>query len=210
MTDFERPKVGYARVSSEDQSLQLQIDALKKYGVDEEMIYTDKITGATMKRPGLKRAFRMACMLKAEFVVWKFDRLGRSVLGVADAMKFLDENGVSIYSITDRVDISTAAGKFTFHVLIAAAEFERGLISERTKAGIASAKAAGKEVGRKNSMTEERAELAAQMVEDEMPVSKILEALKELDGPSIGRSKLYSWIAEYRDRVGFDDPTDDH
>lgn len=210
MTDSRRPMVGYARVSTTDQNLDLQTDALKDYGVPEEMIYTDKMTGSTLKRPGLKEAMRMAIHLKAEFVVWKFDRLGRTVVGVTNVVNFMEEHGVAPYSLTERIDLGTPMGKAIFHIMAAVAQMERDLIKERTIAGMKSARERGIVVGRKPSMTPEREAKAIEMIKEEKPVKAILAELQKMEGPTIGRTKIYNWIKEYRDRIGPDEISDDH
>ncbi|MEX6633427.1 recombinase family protein [Hyphococcus lacteus] len=138
--------IGYARISTIDQNLDLQLDALKKAGC--EKIYRDTgISGAKAKRPGLDRAIKR---LKADDVlmVWRLDRLGRSMRHLIELTSMFDARGIGFCSLADAIDTSTAGGKLYFHLMGAFAEFERNLISERTKAGMAAAKARGIKMGR--------------------------------------------------------------
>ena len=139
--------IGYMRVSTDEQDVQLQRDALLEYGVSEELMITDKMTGATMDRPGLNTAIKM-CRENSVLVVWKFDRLGRTVRGVLETLEALDKAGVAIKSITEDVDTSKPMGKLIMTILLSLAEMERNLISERTKAGIKAKMARGERMGR--------------------------------------------------------------
>jgi DNA invertase Pin-like site-specific DNA recombinase len=138
--------IGYARISTIDQNLNLQLDALNAAGC--EAIYQDAgISGAKAKRPGLTRALKR---LSSDDVlmVWKLDRLGRSMRHLIELTTVLDEKGIGFRSLSDAIDTSTPGGKLYFHLMGAFAEFERSLISERTKAGMAAAKARGVKMGR--------------------------------------------------------------
>ena len=139
-------RIGYARISTDAQSLNLQLDALKKAGCD--VIYQDEgVSGAKAKRPGLDRALKK---LKPgdHLFVWKLDRLGRSVRHLIELTSQFDAKGIAFTSLSDGIDTSTASGRLFFHITSAFAEFERNLISERTKAGMAAAKARGAKIGR--------------------------------------------------------------
>jgi len=142
--------IGYARVSTQEQNLSLQVDALKNVGC--EKIYEDQISGSKSEREGLRAAFEN---LRSDdtFVVWKLDRLGRSLKHLITLVNQLEERGVHFKSITDSIDTSTAAGKFFFHVMASLAEMERELIKERTKAGLEAARLKGRIGGRKRAMT---------------------------------------------------------
>ncbi|MCS7592033.1 recombinase family protein [Pseudomonas aeruginosa] len=138
--------VGYARVSTDDQSLELQTLALKDIGCD--VIYTDQgVSGAEISRPGLDQALST---LKAgdKFIVWRLDRLGRSLVHLVSLLERLGRRNIRFHSITECIDTTSPGGRLIFHVMAALAEFERSLISERTKAGIAAAKRTGKQIGR--------------------------------------------------------------
>ncbi|MBM7326584.1 recombinase family protein [Agrobacterium sp. S2] len=139
-------KVGYARVSTDCQKMDLQLDALRQAGCDQ--IFTDHgISGASNERPGLQQAMDM--LQKGDtLVVWRLDRLGRSLVNLVEHVSDLGQQGVEFRSLTESIDTSSSGGKLLFHMIAALAEFERSLISERTKAGMAAAKLRGKHVGR--------------------------------------------------------------
>src|SRR5436305_65296 len=143
-------KIGYARVSTEDQTVDLQLDALTQAGC--ERICKDVISGAKDARPGLAQALdflRPSDVL----VVWRLDRLGRTLRYLIELMNRLNERGVGFQSLTEQIDTTTPGGKLVFHIFGALAEFERDLILERTKAGLAAARARGRLGGRKRILT---------------------------------------------------------
>jgi len=138
--------IGYARISTIDQNLNLQLDALKAAGCKH--IYEDEgISGAHANRPGLSRALKRLSSDDV-LVVWKLDRLGRSMRHLIELTTMFDDKGIGFRSLSDAIDTSTPGGKLYFHLMGAFAEFERNLISERTKAGMAAAKARGVKMGR--------------------------------------------------------------
>jgi len=138
-------KVGYARVSTADQHLDMQNDALKKAGCDE--FYEDIVSGAKAKRPGLDGL--LDYVREGDVVVvWKLDRLGRSVQHLIELMQFLIDKKVGFQSIQENIDTTTSGGKLIFHMFSALAEFERDLIRERTQAGLKAARARGRLGGR--------------------------------------------------------------
>ena len=146
--------IGYARISTIDQNLDLQIDALTEEGC--EKIYRDEgVSGAKTKRPGLQKALK-ALKPNDVLVVWKLDRLGRSMRHLIEITSTLEEKQIGFCSLSDAIDTSTPGGKLYFHLMGAFAEFERNLISERTKAGMAAAKARGVRIGRPKKHTEEQ------------------------------------------------------
>ena len=139
-------KIGYARVSTEEQHLDLQYDALRAAGCD--VIYEDRgISGAVAARPGLRRAMR-ALQPGDVLVVWRLDRLGRSLQNLIETMGRLQARGVGFRSVQEQIDTTSPAGRFYLHMLAALAEFERELIRDRTKAGMAAARARGVRLGR--------------------------------------------------------------
>ncbi|WP_387467773.1 recombinase family protein [Photorhabdus sp. RM323S] len=154
-------KIGYIRVSTNDQNSDLQRNAL--VGANCELIFEDKISGKTADRPGLKQAFEH---LRTDdtLVVWKLDRLGRSVQNLIALNSYLKERGIHFQSLTDSIDTGTAMGRFFFHVMSALAEMERELIVERTNAGLAAARAQGRIGGRPVSFS----------VTDQMQAEKLL------------------------------------
>lgn len=194
MSESAIRRIGYCRVSTQDQRLDMQIEAMARYGVPRELIFTDKMSGATSKRPGLIRALQLAQIPDTEFVVWKLDRLGRTVLGIIETLTLLEKRGVRLYSLTERMDLSTPFGKAMIGFLAVFAELERNLIRERTMAGLKRAKERGDPHGRPAVMTAERIEVATRMLAEKRHIEReILPALKLLDGPAITRSPLYAW-----------------
>lgn len=144
--------IGYARVSTFDQNLDLQLDALKHSGCEE--IFEEKISGASKERPQLSKLFSKL-RHGDSVVVWKLDRLGRSLRDLIDLISKMKDLGVRFVSIQDGIDTSTATGRFTFNIFASLAEFEREIISERTKAGLASARARGRKGGRPAGFSKE-------------------------------------------------------
>ncbi|WP_145577058.1 recombinase family protein [Yersinia mollaretii] len=152
--------IGYIRVSTNDQNTELQRKAL--VSAHCEQIFEDKISGKSSDRPGLKRAMR-AMSEGDTLVVWKLDRLGRSVRHLIELIEELKSRGVHFRSLTDSIDTGTAMGRFFFHVMSALAEMERELIVERTRAGLAAARAEGRIGGRRLMMTPEVIDQARRM-----------------------------------------------
>ncbi|CAM2198519.1 DNA-invertase hin (plasmid) [Paraburkholderia kururiensis] len=154
--------IGYARVSTEEQHLDLQLAALEAYGCGR--VYSDHgISGSRSDRPGLRAALA-AARPGNTLVVWRLDRLGRSLRDLVTLMASLGERGVHIVSLTESLDTGSATGRFTFHMLAAMAEFERGLISERTRAGIAAARARGRHIGRRPALDDAQCDHATQLL----------------------------------------------
>ena len=154
-------KIGYARVSTDEQNLDLQIDALKAAGC--EKIFTDSgVSGMTVERDGLSQAIS-AIESSDVLVVWKLDRLGRSLGFLIEVVKRLNENKAGFKSLSDDIDTTSPAGKLFFHMMGALAEFERDLISERTKAGMKAAKRRGKHIGRPLGLTDLQVRHAEEM-----------------------------------------------
>lgn len=157
--------IGYARVSTEDQNLNLQHDALKKYGVEEGRIYEEHVSAAKAKRPelvGCLRSLREGDAL----VVWKLDRLARSLPDLIRIATNLNERKVGLVSLTEQIDTTTAGGRLIFHVFGAVAQFERDLVSERTKAGLAAARARGKRGGRPAKLKGKDVRIIKQIMKD--------------------------------------------
>lgn len=177
--------IGYARVSTTDQDLALQTDALEKAGC--ERIFSDKASGAASARAGLDAAISH---LRAgdSLVVWKLDRLGRTVKGLVDLVTGLEGQGIQFRSLTDGIDTSTNAGRFFFHVMAALAQMERELIIERTRAGLAAAKARGRLGGRRPKMTETKLDAARKLL---IAGSRPKDVARDL---GISVPTLYRWI----------------
>ena len=177
--------IGYARVSTQDQNLDLQNDALKAAGC--ENIYTDKMSGAKTERPGLEKI--MSFIRKGDtLVVWKLDRLGRSLKHLIQVMNQLEERGIYFKSVQESLDTSTPGGKLIFHVFGALAEFERDIISERTKAGLAAARARGRKGGRPRNLSKKQIEMAKNLMDDvNITISEICETLR------VSKATLYRY-----------------
>lgn len=156
--------IGYARVSSHDQNPDLQLDALRKAGCEE--IFVEKVTGTGKKaRPEWDACNRML-RTQDTLVVWRLDRLGRSLKDLVEIMQGLDGRGVVFRSLTESIDTGSAGGRLVFHIFGALAEFEHGLIRERAIAGIAAARARGRKGGRKPKLTKGDVRKAAAMLRD--------------------------------------------
>ena len=182
--------IGYARVSSHEQILDLQLDALKAIGCKPANIFTDKKTGKDIDRQGLQEALSH---LRAydTLVVWRLDRLGRTLKQLIELINDLNSKGVGFKSLTENIDTTTSGGKLLFHIFGALAEFEREVIRERTNAGLQAARARGRLGGRPKIQTKDpkKIALAKQLYADgNMPVHEICETLH------IGRSTLYRYI----------------
>ncbi len=164
--------VGYARVSTLDQDPQLQIDALLAAGVDERHIFQDKASGSTKERIALQEVLRF---LKEGdvLVVWKLDRLGRSLLDLIGIVTELAKRGVGFMSITENIDTTTPGGKLVFHIFGALAEFEREMIRERTVAGLNAARKQGRMGGRPRALNAEQVELVKTLRGEGRGVSSI-------------------------------------
>ena len=176
-------KIGYARVSTIEQNLELQVDALKKYGC--EKIFTDKASGAKDDRPGLNSAIEFA-RKGDEIVVWKLDRLGRSIKHLIHTVNDLNEDKIGFSSLTESINTESASGRLVFHVFSALAEFERDLIRSRTVAGLEAARARGRNGGRPKVMDEEKLTLAKTLYENkELSIKQICNSL------NISKSTLY-------------------
>jgi DNA invertase Pin-like site-specific DNA recombinase len=141
--------IGYARVSTQDQTHDLQEDALEKAGCDR--IFTDTVSGAKAERTGLDKA--MSHLREGDtLVVWRLDRLGRSLKHLIETITTLNSQGIGFKSITEAIDTTTSGGKLVFHIFGALAEFERDIIKERTRAGLIAARARGRKGGRPKAL----------------------------------------------------------
>lgn len=182
--------IGYARVSTQDQTLDLQTDALSRAGC--EKVFTDVTSGAKAERPGLQDAMTH---LRAgdTLVVWRLDRLGRTLKHLIATVTDLSEQGIGFKSLQENMDTTTSGGKLIFHIFGALAEFEREVIRERTSAGIQAARLRGRFGGRPSirAVNPKKVALAKRLYADRnMPVNEICETLH------IGRSTLYRYIQE--------------
>ncbi len=153
--------IGYARVSTADQTRNLQLDQLRQVGC--EQFYQDVASGAKTSRPGLDAALAYA-RAGDQLVVWKLDRLGRSLPHLIASVKALDERGVGFRSLTENIDTTTPGGRLIFHIFASLAEFERDLIRERTNAGLAAARARGRLGGRPKKLADPKQLALAQQL----------------------------------------------
>lgn len=180
--------IGYARVSTQDQTLDLQTDALKQAGC--EKIFTDMTSGAKADRPGLQAAVDQ---LRAgdTLVVWRLDRLGRTLKHLIAAVTDLSDKGIGFKSLQENMDTTTSGGKLIFHIFGALAEFEREVIKERTVAGLQAARARGRRGGRPKIQTLDPKKIALARklyAERSMPVQEICDTLH------IGKATLYRYV----------------
>jgi DNA invertase Pin-like site-specific DNA recombinase len=181
--------IGYARVSTQDQTLDLQLDALKKAGC--EKILTDKASGATADRQGLDQALEQ--LRKGDIlIVWRLDRLGRSLRHLIDTTTDLNDRGIGFQSVTERIDTTTSGGKLIFHIFGALAEFERDIIRERTQAGLAAARSRGRLGGRPKTLpSSKKVEMAKRLYD-----SKSLTTAEICRSLNISRATLYRYLKE--------------
>ena len=177
--------IGYARVSTQDQNLNLQIEALTKAGC--EKVFEDKVSGTRAERPGLTKALELM-RTGDTLVVWKLDRLGRSVKHLVDLVAGLQKQGVQFKSLTDAIDTGTPSGRFFFHVMASLAEMERELKVERTRAGLEMARQLGRKGGRKRLMTDSKILSAKKLLANGVPPRDVAKNL----GVSV--PTLYRWI----------------
>lgn len=177
--------IGYARVSTEEQSLELQLQALQKFGCQK--IFTDKISGSKFKRTGLDKLLQE---LKENdtLVIWKLDRLGRSTKELIDFVKDLESKKIQFTSVTDSIDTSTPAGRFFFHVMAALAQMERELIVERCKAGLVAARANGRIGGRRKALNPDKLNAAITLLKAGTHVNEVSRTL------GVSRATLYRYV----------------
>jgi DNA invertase Pin-like site-specific DNA recombinase len=178
--------IGYARVSTYDQTLHLQQDALTKAGCNK--IFTDTASGAKAERKGLEEA--LSYIRGGDtLVVWRLDRLGRSLRDLIATMTMLDERKIGFKSLTENIDTTTSGGKLVFHIFGALAEFERNLIRERTQAGLSAARARGKRGGRPKALRDRRVGIAQALYNNKQnSIADICHTLK------ISKATLYRYI----------------
>ncbi len=181
--------IGYARVSTTDQTLNLQLDALEK--ADCKPIFRDTISGAKAERPGLKEALNY--LREGDtLVVWRLDRLGRSLQHLIETVTGLEARGIGFRSLNEQLDTTTANGKLIFNIFASLAQFERDLIRERTQAGLAAARARGRKGGRPNALRgkdPKQVELALKLYQEQKTsVSVLCEML------GVSRATFYHTI----------------
>jgi DNA invertase Pin-like site-specific DNA recombinase len=178
-------KIGYARMSTVEQNLNLQTDALERAGCRK--IFTDTASGSIDCRRGLIDTIEF-CREGDSLVVWKLDRLGRSLRHLIDTVNKLQSNGVEFVSLQESVDTTTSGGKLVFHVFGALAEFEREMIRERTKAGLRAARARGRMNGRPKKLSSQQIKIAKKLMGDKE--TKVFDISKTMN---VSRSTLYRY-----------------
>ncbi len=170
-------KLGYARVSTHEQSLNMQIDDLIAEGIEERDIFKETVSSRKSHRAELENLLKYAksgdCI-----VVWKIDRIARSLKELVNIVNDFDKKGIKFKSLNDDIDLSTANGKFMFHVFSAMAELERDIIKERTLAGLASARKNGRIGGRPTKINADLSKKAKQLQKTELSIEEICESLK--------------------------------
>ena len=182
-------KIGYARVSTQDQDLALQLDALNAAGCGK--IYKEKITGSTRERPELQKFLDQ--LREGDIVViWKLDRLARSLKDLVNLVNEIQEKGGALHSLNDQIDTTTPHGKFTFHVFAALAEFERDIIRERTRAGLTAARARGRVGGRPKGLSKKAQHTA--IIAEKLYQERELTVREICDQLSISRGTLYNYL----------------
>jgi DNA invertase Pin-like site-specific DNA recombinase len=182
--------IGYARVSTDDQNLALQRDALEQAGCQQ--IHEDKLSGAKAERPGLATALSHA-RAGDTLVVWRLDRLSRSLKDLIEMVSLLESRDIGLKSLHESIDTRSSSGKLIFHIFGALAEFERNLIRERTQAGLAAARARGKKGGRPKSLSADKQALAVKLYDEENHTVKQICQMMGISKPT-----LYKYIDAVR------------
>jgi len=178
--------IGHARISTNDQNLDMQRDALKKTGC--EKVFVEQMSGGLDSRPELARTIKLF-QKDDTLVVWRLDRLGRSLKHLIELTAELEEKGIGLRSLTEAIDTATASGKLTFHIFGALAEFERNLIRERTQVGLAAARAKGRKGGRPPALDDQEREEAIRLY------SAKKHSVKEIcQMMGISKPTLYSYV----------------
>jgi DNA invertase Pin-like site-specific DNA recombinase len=188
--------IGYAHVSTDDQDFALQEDALKKAGCKK--IYYDKTSGAGSERKGLREALDYLRDDEDTLVVWRLDRLGRSLKNLIELMNLLEARGIGFKSLQESIDTMTSGGKLIFHIFGALAEFERNLIRERTMAGLAAARARGKKGGRHRALDFEKTQRLYSLYDEANADGSKKYAIKEICEMmgSLGQHSTLIWEHE--------------
>jgi DNA invertase Pin-like site-specific DNA recombinase len=182
--------IGYARVSTDDQNLDLQKDALTRAGC--KRILEDHQSGAKAERPGLRAALDYA-RAGDTLVVWRLDRLSRSLKDLIEMITQLESRGISLQSLQESLDTSSSSGKLIFHIFGALAEFERNLIRERTQAGLQAARVRGRKGGRPKALDADKRVLAVQLYEEKKHTVKRICQMMGISKPT-----LYEYIEAHR------------
>lgn len=185
--------VGYARVSTDDQNLNLQRDALNQAGCKQ--LFEDRLSGAKAERPGLQQALQYA-RDGDTLVVWRLDRLSRSLKNLIEMVALLEGKGIGLKSLQEAIDTQTSGGKLIFHIFGALAEFERNLIRERTQAGLQAARVRGRKGGRPKALNKDKQALAVKLYDEKKhSVDKICQMM------GISKPTLYKYIEASRKTI---------
>lgn len=178
--------IGYARISTQEQTLDLQLDALRQAGC--ERLYTDTASGAKTEREGLKDALDHL-RVGDTLIVWRLDRLGRTLKQLIELINDFNSQGIGFKSLQENIDTTTSGGKLVFHIFGALAEFERDIIRERTHAGLQAARSRGRVGGRPKALSPKKAALAKSLYDSrEHSIKDICETL------GISRATLYKYL----------------
>ena len=186
-------RIGYARISTDDQHLDLQRDALTQ--AECGVIYEDAASGKNTARPELEQC-RKALRAGDTLVVWRLDRLGRSLPDLVQIVSELEQRGVGFESLTEKIETGSASGKLVFHVFAALAEFERGLIRERTQAGLAAARARGRAGGRKPKLDDQQVREIRALLRD--PGMQVADVARRY---GVSRTTLYKHVGVVTPRM---------
>ena len=186
-------RIGYARISTDDQNLDLQRDALLKANCD--VIYEEAGSGRNVERPELMQCLK-ALREGDTLVVWRLDRLGRSLSDLVQIISQLEQNQIYFESVTEKIETSSAAGKLIFHVFAALSEFERNLIRERTSAGLAAARARGRNGGRPRVLSERQVREIKLLLSD--PETRVSDVAKRY---GVSRTTVYKYITAAVDKI---------
>lgn len=188
MTFLTNMLIGYARVSTTEQNISLQIDALKNAGC--EKVFEDRVSGSKAERPGLREALEF--VRKGDtLLVWRLDRLGRSLIHLIETVTKLNERGIGFRSLQESIDTTSSGGRLVFQIFGALAEFERSLIRERTQAGLIAARVRGRLGGRPKALDAKKTELAYRLYDEKKhSIKEICQIL------SISKPTLYAYLKE--------------
>lgn len=186
--------IGYARISTKDQILDMQLDALRRAGVPEDNLWWEQRSGVKQKRPRLELALTQA-RPGDTFVVYKLDRLGRSLKDLIEKLEDLDRRGIKFKSLTEGIDTSTAMGRFVFHMLGAVAEFERGLTQERTRDSVRATRRRGVQIGALPKLTEKDEANAAKWLKEGMSALDVARKLGVVRQTVLNRPHLAKLVA---------------
>lgn len=186
MSQNLRHRIGYARVSTDDQDLSLQLDALKRAGC--QIIYQEKTSGKNLRRTEWEQCLK-ALRSGDTLVVWRMDRLSRSLADLVKTITVLEEGGIGFESLTERIETESATGKLIFHVFAALAEFERNVIRERTQAGLKAARARGRKGGRPRKLGDQQIREIQALLRD--PEIRVIDVAKRY---GVSRATIYRHV----------------